>query len=175
IVQLQNGIFLNVHEDHSSNNIRYQLGKYDDDRVDWMASFEEPIPIEWSPPPPPDSNIPFTPVREVPLQILEENNGNITGASDWLTTGENPSITVLNNGLVLMVNDNGGKLEYKLGEYYDFRVYWTQAREYGGGNDLYYSLGRYTDKAIHWYSKDNYYGKGNKPNVAVSEWRDCCG
>ncbi|MEW9502480.1 hypothetical protein, partial [Jeotgalibacillus marinus] len=195
IVQLQNGIFLNVHEDHSSNTIRYQLGKYDDDHVDWMASFEEPIieepipeepiPIEWSPPPPPDSNIP-PPTNLPQLEILDRFN--VRGHSVY-STGKTPSITVLKNGLVLSVMEKDGKLNYQLGENYDFRMYWTGYIQYGEGknpsiallenghiiemhegpnNGLYYNLGEYTgDNKINWYSKDNYYATGDKPNVTV--------
>ncbi|MEW9503393.1 hypothetical protein, partial [Jeotgalibacillus marinus] len=109
-------------------------------------------------------------------------------SSDNYANGENPSITVLDNGLVVSVNDKDGKTSYQLGEYEDDQIFWTHPVEYGGGekptiatltngniievheggnHELHYNLGRYEDGKIDWYSVNNYYGKGDHPNVTL--------
>ncbi|MEW9503394.1 hypothetical protein [Jeotgalibacillus marinus] len=119
---------------------------------------------------------------------LEHLDINELSSNDSYTMGENPSITVLDNGLVVSVNDRDGKLSYQLGEYEEDKMHWTPSVEYGGGekptistldngdiievheggnHELHYNLGRYEDGTINWYSVNNFYGLGDHPNVEV--------
>ncbi|MEW9502780.1 hypothetical protein [Jeotgalibacillus marinus] len=119
------------------------------------------------------------------------------GTMDWweikekqYNNGDNPSVTLLANGDVLEVHNDGNKLYYNIGKYKDDRTMdWNgEGNQYGtgnqpsvtvldtgeilevhnDGNDLYYNLGKYKDDGtMDWYSIDNQYDTGEQPSVTV--------
>ncbi|MEW9503408.1 sialidase family protein, partial [Jeotgalibacillus marinus] len=108
-----------------------------------------------------------------------------SNVADFYSYGKNPSITKLDNGLVISMVEGQTTdfLYYQLGEEKKGRVEWSDDQiQYaigkepsvtilGNGDvlttyelrrpgtieriDLYYSIGRYKDGKINWYSKDN--------------------
>ncbi|MEW9502479.1 hypothetical protein [Jeotgalibacillus marinus] len=173
VVQLQNGRLLNVHEDHESDEIQYKLGSFDDraKQVNWSDDY-------------------------VPLEYLDYTK--VSTEAVYNEEGGNPSITVLDNGLVLSVNHSSsigyvdGKLNYQLGEEYDGVIYWTDPVNYDNGNapsvatlpngdvievhgmggygtNLYYNVGRYEDGKINWYILGYKYDTGQNPNITVTK------
>ncbi|MEW9503410.1 hypothetical protein [Jeotgalibacillus marinus] len=113
--------------------------------------------------------------NKIKLEYLDINEVDPKPYYSW---GDNPSVTVLDNGLVLSVSDYLGDLTYTLGEYYNGEVYWTFPVAYDTGTDpsvitlddgelleihfdprgvdnIYYNLGRYENGKINWYSIGN--------------------
>ncbi|MEW9503405.1 hypothetical protein, partial [Jeotgalibacillus marinus] len=171
VVQLQNGRLLNVHEDHESDEIRYKLGSYDEEenRVDWR-----------------DNPLEYLDINEVSTDINYHRGERYI---DVLS----PSITVLDNGLVLAVSYtnhevSGSKdLWYQLGEYYDYQMYWTDPVQYDTGHrpsvatlpngeilevhdnhgNLYFNRGKFENGEIDWFSIGNKYDTGNSADVEI--------
>ncbi|MEW9503437.1 hypothetical protein, partial [Jeotgalibacillus marinus] len=128
---------------------------------------------------------------------IEHLDINEVLSNDSYTMGENPAITVLDNGLVVSVQADENHLTYSLGEYNEdsHSMYWTKSFQYGemitGGNPssisidtlpngdviqvyefvdiIFYSLGRYEEGKINWYSMNNYFGMGEHPSLTVME------
>ncbi|MEW9503339.1 hypothetical protein [Jeotgalibacillus marinus] len=134
----------------------------------------------------------FNPIKsyastdKVELDYLDINEVDPKPYYSW---GDNPTITVLDNGLVLSVSEYKGDLTYTLGEFYEGEIYWTFPVGYDTGKNpsvttmdngdvieihmgpiftsLYYNLGRYEDGKINWYSIGNKYDSGRDPNITV--------
>ncbi|MEW9503340.1 hypothetical protein [Jeotgalibacillus marinus] len=111
------------------------------------------------------------------LQYLDINEVDPKPYYSW---GDNPTITVLDNGLVLSVSEYKGDLTYTLGEFYEGEIYWTFPEAYDTGRepeiltlddgellevhishrsfDIYYNLGRFNEETndIDWYSVGNF-------------------
>ncbi|MEW9503453.1 hypothetical protein, partial [Jeotgalibacillus marinus] len=151
VVQLQNGLFLNVHEDHDSDDINYVLGKYDGERVDWDWTNDVSADENYA-----NGESPAITVLDNDLVVsVNDKDGKLSyqlGEYDndkvyWTKPveygdGEKPTIATLENGDLLEVHE-------------------------GENHELHYNLGRYEDGTIDWYSVDNYYGKGDHPNVTL--------
>ncbi|MEW9503427.1 hypothetical protein, partial [Jeotgalibacillus marinus] len=115
------------------------------------------------------------------------------------TDGEDPSIAVLDDGLVVSVQLEENQLTYSLGEYkgnteYGY-MHWNDSVPYGDiYNDekpssisiatlpngdviqvyelldkIYYSLGRYEEGKINWYSSYKYFGVGEHPSLTIMD------
>ncbi|MEW9503409.1 hypothetical protein [Jeotgalibacillus marinus] len=118
----------------------------------------------------------YAATNKVELEYLDINEVNPNPYYSW---GDNPAVTVLDNGLILSVSDYKGDLTYTLGEYYNGKVYWKFPEAYDTGkkpsittldngdvmevhqgngfmSGLFYNLGRYDENNnIDWYSVGN--------------------
>ncbi|MEW9502893.1 hypothetical protein [Jeotgalibacillus marinus] len=123
--------------------------------------------------------------ENVELDILNIEDIDVNPDRNY-ARGNNPSISVLDNGLVIAIKDYQGKLSYQLGEYKNEQLYWTYPEEYDTGQNpsvtvldnghilevhdtgsgrLFYNLGRYEDGKIIWYRVGKQYDTGRRPDL----------
>ena len=115
---------------------------------------------------------------ELELLDMEDIQSNPDPNYAW---GDDPSVTVLDNGLVVAIREQNGVLSYQIGERDDYNyVNWTYPTDIGSGKKptvtaldngdvllvyehserfsltkLYYSLGRMEDGKVDWYTTGN--------------------
>ncbi|MEW9503338.1 hypothetical protein [Jeotgalibacillus marinus] len=204
ITLLDNGYILEVHEDHTTDDLLYNLGKYKDGEIDWFSKGNHYD----------TGNDPSVTVLDNGIiQFVHEKDGNIyhklgdyrnNGEMYWITpydvntnptdpnysTGDDPTITLMDHGLSLAIKSENDKIYYQIGEQKNGSVYWTSPIDSGDighnptitildnkeilnvyeyKNELYYSLARVENgEIINWYSQGNkYHLGGNNPSVTV--------
>ncbi|MEW9503430.1 hypothetical protein [Jeotgalibacillus marinus] len=200
IIVLDDGRVLNVYGGQTSDNLWYRLGEYIDDELYWseqinFGTAKNADIVEM------DNELNrVLIVSEMNAEIHEQIGRYEDDQLVWnlplnsdsnYGVGENPSITVLDNGLVLSTKDHKGDLLYQLGEYIDGEMYWTDPVKYdtgkkpsvlslgdgyvvdvheGGIGFIYYNLGRYENGEINWYSVGNHYvthGDSYSPQIDI--------
>ncbi|MEW9502892.1 hypothetical protein [Jeotgalibacillus marinus] len=153
ITVLDNGLVVAIKE--YDLKLYYQFGEYNDGKMYW--SYPKEYDTGFSPT---ASTLPNGHIIDIHLghywkQKLFYNLGRYdekTGEIDWYSVGnfynehaKDPSMTVLANGDVLEVHENGSDMS----------------------NNLYYNLGRYKDGKIEWNSLGNKYDAGRTPSITA--------